>query len=146
MNDLYMPVEKEYGLTRGALEIIQNHRFPVHILTKSDLVLRDLDLLQEKLIPKARQSLELQAVSLAEQVSRFLEERVQDVRILGELPKDLDAGPAMLVLELEPEGAEKVTYGDVFLQSEQEYSRYNFEIADTAILLKHFDLSWEARR
>lgn len=28
---------------------------------------------------------------------------------LGELPKDLDAGPAMLVLELEPEGGEKVT-------------------------------------
>jgi len=37
------------------------------------------------------------------------------------------------------EGAEKVTYGDVFLQAEQEYSRYNFEIADTAILLKHFE-------
>jgi glycyl-tRNA synthetase alpha chain len=36
------------------------------------------------------------------------------------------------------EGAEKVTYGDVFLQSEQEYSRYNFEIADTAILHQHF--------
>jgi glycyl-tRNA synthetase alpha chain len=37
------------------------------------------------------------------------------------------------------EGAEKVTYGDVFLQAEQEYSRYNFEIADTAMLLKHFE-------
>ena len=29
------------------------------------------------------------------------------------------------------EGADKVTYGDVFLQAEQEYSRYNFEFADT---------------
>lgn len=37
------------------------------------------------------------------------------------------------------EGAEKVTYGDVFLQAEQEYSRYNFEIADTEILHRHFD-------
>ncbi|MEQ8298351.1 MAG: glycine--tRNA ligase subunit alpha [Nitratireductor sp.] len=37
------------------------------------------------------------------------------------------------------EGAEKVTYGDVFLQAEQEYSRYNFEYADTAMLLRHFD-------
>ena len=37
------------------------------------------------------------------------------------------------------EGAEKVTYGDVFLQAEQEYSRYNFEIANTAVLLKHFE-------
>ena len=33
----------------------------------------------------------------------------------------------------------RVTYGDVFLQAEQEYSRHNFEFADTAILLRHFD-------
>jgi glycyl-tRNA synthetase alpha chain len=32
-----------------------------------------------------------------------------------------------------------VTYGDVFLQAEQEYSRHNFEHADTAMLLRHFD-------
>jgi glycyl-tRNA synthetase alpha chain len=32
----------------------------------------------------------------------------------------------------------KLTYGDVFLQAEQEYSRYNFEHADTALLLQHF--------
>ena len=35
-------------------------------------------------------------------------------------------------------GKDKVTYGDVFLQAEQEYSRYNFEAADTAKLLIHF--------
>ena len=29
------------------------------------------------------------------------------------------------------DGADKVTYGDVFLQAEQEYSRHNFEYADT---------------
>ena len=33
----------------------------------------------------------------------------------------------------------KVTYGDVFLQAEQEYSRHNFEFADTSVLLRHFD-------
>jgi glycyl-tRNA synthetase alpha chain len=37
------------------------------------------------------------------------------------------------------EGAEKVTYGDVFLQAEQEYSRHNFEFADTDILFRHFE-------
>ena len=37
------------------------------------------------------------------------------------------------------EGEDKVTYADVFLQAEQEYSRYNFEIADTAVLFRHFD-------
>jgi glycyl-tRNA synthetase alpha chain len=36
------------------------------------------------------------------------------------------------------EDARKLTYGDVFLQAEQEYSRFNFEFADTDILLQHF--------
>jgi len=47
MNDPYMPVEREYRLTRKSLEIISANEFPVHILTKSDLVLRDIDLLVE---------------------------------------------------------------------------------------------------
>lgn len=47
MNDPYMPVEKEYQLVRGALEIISEQGFPVHMLTKSDLVVRDLDLLKK---------------------------------------------------------------------------------------------------
>src|SRR5262245_28176410 len=36
------------------------------------------------------------------------------------------------------DGAGRITYGDVFLQAEQEYSRYNFEYADTEILERHF--------
>ncbi len=36
------------------------------------------------------------------------------------------------------EGDEKVTYGDVFLQAEQEYSRHNFEAADTEMLFRQF--------
>ncbi|MEI2386512.1 glycine--tRNA ligase subunit alpha [Breoghania sp. JC706] len=36
------------------------------------------------------------------------------------------------------EGDEKVTYGDVFLQAEQEYSRHNFEYANTEMLFRHF--------
>jgi glycyl-tRNA synthetase alpha chain len=36
------------------------------------------------------------------------------------------------------DGADKITYGDVFLQAEQEYSRYNFEHADTKLLFDHF--------
>ena len=47
MNDLYMPIESEYKMARGALEIIAHHGFPVHILTKSNLVQRDIDLLMD---------------------------------------------------------------------------------------------------
>ncbi len=31
-----------------------------------------------------------------------------------------------------------VTYGDVFLQAEREYSAFNFEVADTELLFRHF--------
>jgi glycyl-tRNA synthetase alpha chain len=44
------------------------------------------------------------------------------------------------------EGAEKVTYGDVFLQAEQEYSRHNFEHADTAMLFEQFRFAEAACR
>jgi glycyl-tRNA synthetase alpha chain len=37
------------------------------------------------------------------------------------------------------EGENRVSYGDVFKQAEQEYSRHNFEHADTAKLLRHFN-------
>jgi DNA repair photolyase len=47
MNDPYMPIERKYQLCRRALGVIAQHQFPVHIITKSDLVLRDLDLLKE---------------------------------------------------------------------------------------------------
>ncbi|MDE1172543.1 MAG: glycine--tRNA ligase subunit alpha [Parvibaculaceae bacterium] len=36
------------------------------------------------------------------------------------------------------EGADRLTYGDVFLQNEQEFSAYNFEAADTEMLFRHF--------
>jgi DNA repair photolyase len=47
MNDPYMPIEKKRKLTQRALEIIAEQRFPIHVLTKSDLVLRDLELLRQ---------------------------------------------------------------------------------------------------
>ncbi len=47
MNDPYMPVEKEIELTQNALKIIASNHFPVHIITKSDLVMRDSDVLQD---------------------------------------------------------------------------------------------------
>ena len=41
----YSQAEKELKLTRSALEIILKYKFPVHIITRSDLIVRDLDLL-----------------------------------------------------------------------------------------------------
>ncbi|WP_455482244.1 glycine--tRNA ligase subunit alpha [Bartonella sp. B35(2025)] len=36
------------------------------------------------------------------------------------------------------DGENKISYGDIFLQAEQEYSYYNFEFADTKLLHQHF--------
>jgi DNA repair photolyase len=47
MNDPYMPVEKSEELVRGALRLLISYNFPVHILTKSELITRDIDLLQQ---------------------------------------------------------------------------------------------------
>jgi DNA repair photolyase len=47
MNDPYMPLEAKTKLTRRALEVIAGFGFPVHAITKSELVLRDIDLLKE---------------------------------------------------------------------------------------------------
>jgi glycyl-tRNA synthetase alpha chain len=35
----------------------------------------------------------------------------------------------------------KVSYGDVFLQAEKEYSKHNFEVADTAMLFEQFKMA-----
>ena len=38
----------------------------------------------------------------------------------------------------DPEASINLKYGDIFYQTEQEYSRWNFDIADTQILLQNF--------
>jgi len=51
--DAYQPIERRLRITRAVLEVLSEHRHPVLIITKSDLVLRDLDLLA----PMARERL-----------------------------------------------------------------------------------------
>ncbi len=43
--DPYQPIEREYRLTRGILEVLSAHEHPLTIITKNALVERDLDLL-----------------------------------------------------------------------------------------------------
>lgn len=47
VTDSYQSIEKEYELMREVLEVLIKHKNPVVISTKSDLILRDLDLINE---------------------------------------------------------------------------------------------------
>jgi len=58
--DPYQPIEREYRITRSILEVLAAHAHPVSIVTKSALVLRDLDILA----PMAARGLVKVAVSV----------------------------------------------------------------------------------
>jgi DNA repair photolyase len=47
VGDSYQPLERKYELTRKALELMYEYNFPVHMLTKSTLIKRDIDILKE---------------------------------------------------------------------------------------------------
>jgi DNA repair photolyase len=46
VTDCYQPLEASYRLTRGCLEVCADYRNPAHVITKSPLIERDLDVLQ----------------------------------------------------------------------------------------------------
>jgi DNA repair photolyase len=79
VGDSYQPLEEKYRLTRQALEIIAEFGYPVQVLTKSTLVRRDVDLLQQI----NRQSRALVCFSISsvdEQISRIFEPGVPSPR------------------------------------------------------------------
>lgn len=47
VTDTYQPIEKKLLLTRKSLEVFLEYQVPVSILTKSDLVMRDIDILMK---------------------------------------------------------------------------------------------------
>ncbi|MEM1507041.1 MAG: radical SAM protein [Candidatus Bathyarchaeia archaeon] len=45
--DPYQPLERNYRVTRRCIEVLSENHFPILIVTKSDLVIRDIDLLKK---------------------------------------------------------------------------------------------------
>jgi DNA repair photolyase len=72
VSDAYQPAEERYRLARGALQVALELGLPVHVLTKSGLVARDLDLL-ERINRRSRAILSFSIQTLDEQVRRRFE-------------------------------------------------------------------------
>lgn len=75
MCDPYMPAEQELGLTRTCLELIRKYGFGATVLTKSDLVLRDLDLLAE-INAQAKSVVQMTLTTCDESLCRIIEPHV----------------------------------------------------------------------
>ena len=75
MADPYQPCEKDLLLTRRCLELIDRYGFGATVITKSDLILRDLDLF-ESIQHKAKSALQMTLTVANDGLSRILEPNV----------------------------------------------------------------------
>ncbi len=96
--DPYQRAELRYGNTRKCLEVIRKYRFPVHIATKSPLVLKDLDILEE-IGESSWCTVSVTVTTLDHGVSRFLErgaglpeKRFEIIRRIKSATKNIQAG------------------------------------------------------
>ncbi|MBR3629450.1 MAG: radical SAM protein, partial [Oscillospiraceae bacterium] len=79
MSDPYLPQERELCLTRRCLELIDRYDFGVTLITKSDLVLRDLDLLR-RIHAKSKAVVQMTLTTYDEALCRIVEPHVCTTR------------------------------------------------------------------
>ena len=134
--DPYQPIEKDWGITRSILEIMVETRHPTYITTKSDRILRDIDLLAD-LARDGLVAVVLSVTSLDPAIARTLEpraphplRRVDAIRQLAEagipvtasispiIPAITDHEIEALVARVAQAGAREVTYIPVRLPNE----------------------------
>jgi len=88
--DAYQPLEKRLALTRGLLAVLARCRHPVSLITKSSLILRDLDLLED-LARDRLVSVMLSITSLSDEIKRSLEPRAASPEARLRVIRELDA-------------------------------------------------------
>lgn len=88
MTDPYIPEEKQLAYTRKALELVEHYGFGVTLITKSDGVLRDIDLLQ-RINEKTKAVVQMTLTTFAEDLCRKIEPRVSSTKKRVEALKKL---------------------------------------------------------
>lgn len=92
MSDPYIPLESQLKMTRKALELIEKYGFGVAIQTKSDRILRDLDLLKS-INSRAKAVVQMTLTTYDESLCRLIEPGVcTTARRVAALKRFRDAG------------------------------------------------------
>jgi DNA repair photolyase len=104
--DPYQPIEKKMRITRSILEVLREFRHPVGIVTKSPLILRDIDILSE-MAEMGLAKVALSVTTLDRQLARMMEpragtpaRRLQAIKALSEagIPAGVMFAPAIPAL------------------------------------------------
>ena len=96
--DPYQPIEREYKITRSLLEVLERYQHPVTIITKSGVVVRDIDIL-ERMARKNLARVFVSITSLNNEIARTLEPRASaPARRLAAVKQLADAGIPVGVL------------------------------------------------
>jgi DNA repair photolyase len=90
VTDIYQPIERGYGVTRALLEVMERWRHPVSLITKSQLVIRDIDILA-RLAERGLAKAAISVTTLERRISRVMEpraaaphRRIETIRALAE--------------------------------------------------------------
>jgi DNA repair photolyase len=96
--DPYQPIERDYKITRGILDVLERYQHPVTIVTKSGVVMRDMDIL-ERMAKKNLARVFVSITSLKSEIARTLEPRASTpARRLATVKKLAEAGIPVGVL------------------------------------------------
>lgn len=74
VTDIYQPIERGYGVTRALLEVMERWRHPVSLITKSQLVIRDIDILA-RLAERGLVKAAISVTTLDRRIARVMEPR-----------------------------------------------------------------------
>lgn len=116
--DPYQPLEGRYRVTRGILEALRDYPTPAGIITRSPLVVRDIDVLQQ-LARVAGVSVSISIATLDEPLAREIEptvalprQRLRAVRMLAEAGIDVSVAlaPVLPGINDSPESLEAVVH------------------------------------
>ncbi len=101
MTDPYIPLEKDLEHTRKSLELIEKHNFGVALLTKSDLILRDIDILK-RINEKTKCVVQMTLTTFDEDLCKILEPNVCTTKRRFEALKEMDKAGIPTIVWLTP--------------------------------------------